>query len=70
MKPNKIYSWDNLPVILDCKTVAIIYGVTPETIKNMIYSGKLIGRKAGRKWVFDKEYIRSLTDVSNERSGS
>ena len=61
MQKVKIYNWDKLPLILDTKTVALIYGVTPNTIKQWLYSGQLKGFKIGRKWHFNKSYIQSLT---------
>ncbi len=62
MKSKKriISNWDALPVIMDIEMVALIFNVTTVTIKNWIYTGELVGRKVGRKWFFDKEYIQSL----------
>lgn len=57
-----ISNWDKLPVILDLPTVALIFNVTESTVKSWIYKGQLKGSKIGRKWVFDKEYIKSLTN--------
>ena len=57
----KIYNWDKLPLVLDTKTVALIYDVTPNTVKQWIYGGRLKAYKLGRKWLFDKDYIQSLT---------
>lgn len=65
-KTKTISNWDKLPVALDTETVALIFDVTQTTVKNWIYSGTIQGRKIGRKWIFDKQYIKSL--LNSERS--
>ena len=61
---NKVISnWDKLPVALDLHTVALILGVTDVTVKNWLYNGTIKGSKVGHKWLFDKEYIKSI--ISN-----
>lgn len=59
-KTGIINNWDKLPVVLDLHTVALIFNVTDVTVKNWIYNGQLEGVQIGRKWIFDKEYIKSL----------
>lgn len=61
-KTNIINNWDKLPVVLDLQTVALIFNVTDTTVKQWIYKGQLKGSQIGRKWIFDKEYIKSLTE--------
>lgn len=61
-KTNIINNWDKLPVVLDLQTVALIFNVTEVTVKQWIYKGQLKGSQIGRKWIFDKEYIKSLTE--------
>lgn len=68
MKKNKITNWNELPVLLDVKMIALIFDVTEVTVKHWIKAGILQGRQIGRKWYFEKDYIRSL--VSNENSKS
>lgn len=58
MQNNKTVSnWDNLPVVLDINTVALLFGVTEVTIKHLVYKGELKATKLGKKWIFDKDYI-------------
>ena len=59
-----IYNWDKLPLILDTKTVALIYGVSENTIKNWCYTNQLKGFKIGRKWHFNKDYIKQLSSCN------
>lgn len=61
-KLNVINNWDKLPVVLDIPTVALIFNVTETTVKHWIYKGQLKGAQIGRKWIFDKEYIKSLVN--------
>jgi len=65
-KTKTISNWDKLPVALDIETVALIFNVTQTTVKNWLYNGTIQGRKIGRKWIFDKQYIKSL--LNGERS--
>ena len=67
-KTKTISNWDKLPVALDIETVALIFDVTQTTVKNWLYNGTIQGRKIGRKWIFDKQYIKSL--LNSERSGT
>ena len=67
MQQPKIHNWDKLPLVLDTKTVALIYGVAPNTIKQWIYSGQLKAFKIGRKWLFDKAYIQSTTAAATQK---
>lgn len=67
MQQPKIHNWDKLPLVLDTKTVALIYGVTPNTVKHWVYTNQLKGFKLGRKWLFDKAYIQSLTAANTQK---
>lgn len=60
MKSAVIKSWDKVPVVLDLHDAALVFGVTEETIKRWLYSGEISGRKIGRRWFFDKDYLREL----------
>ncbi len=61
-KKRIVSNWDKLPVVMDTEMVAMVFNVTTVTIKNWLNSGEIVGRKVGRKWFFDKEYIQSLFD--------
>lgn len=68
MTKTVINNWDKLPVILDLNTVALIFGVTEVTIKKLLYNGELKGKKLGKKWVFDKEYIKNYAQVQSDKA--
>lgn len=61
-KPQVINNWDKLPVVLDLKTVSIIFDVTELTIRRWLSKGYIVGVKIGNKWLFDKNYIKSLVN--------
>jgi len=60
---SRINNWDQLPVVLDLHTVALVFGVTDLTVKHWIYNGTIKAQKMGRLWRFDKEYIKSYMEV-------
>ncbi len=62
-KRKTVYNWTDLPLVLDPYTVALVLGVSEQTIFNWLKSGKLKANKIGNKWVIDREYIRSLVQV-------
>lgn len=62
MQRQVISNWDKLPIVFDLHTVALIFDVTDVTVKNWLKQGNIIGFKIGRKWYFDKAYIKSLTE--------
>ena len=57
---NIISRWERLPVTLDLHTAALALGVTDSTVKRWLHNGTLQGAKIGRKWIFDRDYIRTL----------
>lgn len=70
MKNNKITNWNELPVLLDVKMIALIFDVTEVTVKHWIKAGILQGHQIGRKWYFEKDYIRSLVSNENNKSAA
>ena len=58
MYSKSINSWNNLPVVLDLQTVAVLLGVADGTVKKWVYRGEFEGTKIGKKWFFDRDYIR------------
>lgn len=65
MANNVITNWDKLPVVLDLHTVALIFNVSDITVKQWLYKELIKGSKIGRKWIFDKAYIKSLTECES-----
>lgn len=62
MKIAIIANWEELPLVLDLHTVALVFNVSDLTVKHWLYDGTLSGFKLGRKWCFDRAYIRSLVE--------
>ena len=64
-KKRTVHNWQDLPLVLDTTTTALILGTSEQTIFNWLTSGQLKARKIGRRWLIDREYIRSLVQGSN-----
>ena len=62
----RIHNWDQLPLVLDLHTVALILGVTEVTLKRWIYNGTIKAKKHGKLWHFNKEYVKRYVDVLEE----
>lgn len=62
IKKKKISNWDNLPVVLDLKTVSLIFSVAEITVRRWLSKNQIKGKKIGNKWFFEKEYIKSIID--------
>ncbi len=60
-----ITNWEELPVLLDLHTVALVFNISDITVKQWLYKGLIQGSKIGRKWFFNKDYIQSLTESNN-----
>lgn len=59
-KSQTISDWNKLPVALDLHTISLIFDVSEITIKRWLNKGYLKGVKIGNKWLFDKEYVKSI----------
>ncbi len=59
-------NWDNLPVVLDLKQVALILGVTDVTVKHLTYKGELNARKVGAQWRYSRDWLRNYIDGVKE----
>lgn len=66
VKKSVISNWDKLPIVLDLHTVALVFNVSDLTVKQWLYKGLIKGSKIGRKWIFNKDYIKSLTESNND----
>lgn len=59
-KKRTVHNWEDLPLVLDRFTVAIIFDVNEQTVFNWLKSGKLKANRIGNKYLIDRDYIRSL----------
>lgn len=60
MKNKTIHNWEELPVLLNVNHISLIFEVSPLTVRKWAEQGSIKGRKAGHKWMFEKENIRSM----------
>lgn len=61
-----VHNWEDLPLVLDRETVALILGVSPQTVYNWLQSGKLQANKIGRSWLIDRDYLQSIVQGTIE----
>ena len=56
-KKQYIMNWDSVPILVDCAYVALILGVTPETVRKACVSGELPAFQVGKAglWRINKE---------------
>ena len=59
---NHISNWDELPLIMGLHEVALIFNVTDLTVKKWVYNGTISGFKLGRRWMFNRDYIKSVCE--------
>ncbi len=66
MKKRYITNWNDVPVVVDLAYVAIILGVTPETIRNEIKKGNIPATRVGHMWRILKEDLMAYLGVRKE----
>ena len=56
-KKQYIMNWDSVPILVDCAYVALILGVTPETVRKACVSGELPAFQVGKGglWRINKD---------------
>ena len=62
MRKNKyVYSWDEVPIVVDIPYVAWVLGVTPETVRKECQRGNLKAFKVGEMWRIRKDDLIAYT---------
>ncbi len=61
-----VYSWDEVPVLIDVSYACIILGVTDDTVQKLLRSGKLKGFKIDRSWRIRKKDLMNFVGESEE----
>lgn len=56
-KPKCFTSWDDVPVILDVATVALILGIPYETVRRFVQNGTIPASKVGTLWRISKKSL-------------
>ena len=49
----------------EVEDLAKFFKTHPETIRRWVRSGKIKGKRIGRKWIFAKSYIKELLENGN-----
>lgn len=63
-----VYSWDDVPVIVDPPYVALLLGCSRENVRKLCQSGKLKAFKVGDMWRIRREAIIEYIDRGGETS--
>jgi len=68
MRTRKVFkSWNELPLVLDLATAAIVLGLNYENAAKLAQQGKLPAFKVGRLWKMSKAALREYVgDVEKE----
>lgn len=60
-KKNFIYSWDEIPAVIDPPYAAWLLGCTPENVRKLCRQGKLPSFKVGDMWRIRKDELETYT---------
>ncbi len=64
-KKNYVYCWEQVPLLIDIPYASVLMGVSPETVRRELASGKLKGNKVGREWRILKSDIMARLGANN-----
>ena len=67
-KKDLVYSWEDVPVIVDPPYVALLLGCSRENVRKLCQSGKLKAFKVGDMWRIRREAIIEYIDRGGETS--
>lgn len=56
-KPKYFTSWEDVPIILDIATAALILGMPYETVRKYVQNGTIPGSKVGTLWRITKKSL-------------
>ncbi len=54
------YSWDEVPVLMDCVMAGQLLGISPDGISKLCRSGELPATKLGGLWMIKKSTIMQI----------
>ena len=57
---NQWRAWEDVPLTMNLYDVAKVLGVHYNTVRRMVYSGKLPAQKMGRIWRIDRNAVKAL----------
>lgn len=62
-----VYSWDDVPVLIDVAMAAQILGFTVEHTRRLLCQGKIPGHKMDRDWRINKEAFWTFVESPNNQ---
>lgn len=66
MKKQVVSNWENLPIVLDTKTVSLIFSVTENTVARWVSENRLKAIKINRKYFFNRDYIKKILEGGDQ----
>lgn len=67
-KPKYFTSWDDVPIILDVATVALILGMPYETVRKFVQNGIIPASKVGSLWRITKKSLMEYLEVTEKEA--
>ena len=62
-KPRYFTSWEDVPIILDIATSALILGIPYDSVRKLIREGTIPASKIGKLWRITKEALMEYLGV-------
>lgn len=61
-KKKYIYSWDEIPYIIDPPYAGVVLGCTGATIRRLLREGKLKGFRVGEMWRIKRDDLKAYME--------
>ena len=66
LAPTHFYRWEEYPLLLSVKEVALLLRVTERTVYSLVASGEIPSQKIGNKLFIDRDFFRHTLE-ENEK---
>lgn len=67
-KPKRFTSWDDVPIILDVATTALILGMPYETVRKLVQGGAIRASKVGTLWRITKKSLMEYLGAAESKA--
>lgn len=67
-KPRYFTSWEDVPIILDIATAALILGMPYDSVRKHIRDGTIPASKIGKLWRITKEALKAFLEAGGEKA--
>lgn len=66
MKPKLIYSWNEIPVVVDPALAGILLGIHPDTVSRLCKAGEIKAFRVGKFWRINRSELMRLCGIKEE----